>query len=38
MYLADADWAQYSSKLDLWYNYSGEFKQNWQNWINELNN
>lgn len=27
-YLADPDWAQYSSKLDLWYNYNGEYK-NW---------
>ena len=27
MYLADTDWAQYTSKLDLWYNYTGEFKQ-----------
>lgn len=26
MYLADPDWAQDSSKLDLWYNYTGEFK------------
>lgn len=26
MYLADTDWAQYSSKLDLWYNYSGQYK------------
>lgn len=26
MYLADTDWAQYASKLDLWYNYTGEFK------------
>lgn len=26
MYLADTDWAQYASKLDLWYNYSGEYK------------
>ena len=26
MYLADAEWSQYSSKLDLWYNYNGEFK------------
>lgn len=25
MYLADIDWAAYSSKLDLWYNYDGEF-------------
>lgn len=25
-YLADSDWAQYSSKLDLWYNYTGEYK------------
>lgn len=27
-YLADPDWAQYSSKLDLWYNYNGQYK-NW---------
>lgn len=27
-YLADPDWAQYSSKLDLWYNYNGPYK-NW---------
>ena len=27
MYLADSGWAQYSSKLDLWYNYSGDYKQ-----------
>lgn len=26
LYLADTDWAAYSSKLDLWYNYSGEYK------------
>lgn len=26
-YLADTDWAAYSSKLDLWYNYSGEYKE-----------
>ena len=25
-YLADTGWAAYSSKLDLWYNYSGEYK------------
>lgn len=25
-YLADSDWAQYSSKLDLWSNYTGEYK------------
>lgn len=25
-YLADPDWAQYASKLDLWFNYSGEYK------------
>lgn len=25
-YLADSDWASYSSKLDLWYNYNGEYK------------
>ena len=25
-YLADTDWATYSDKLDLWYNYSGEYK------------
>lgn len=25
-YLADADWAQYSAKLDTWYNYNGEYK------------
>lgn len=27
-YLADPDWAQYASKLDLWYNYNGDYK-NW---------
>lgn len=27
-YLADPDWAQYSSILDIWYNYNGEYK-NW---------
>ena len=27
LYLADTDWANYSDKLDLWYNYSGEYKQ-----------
>lgn len=26
MYLADTDWATYSSKLDCWYNYTGEYK------------
>lgn len=26
MYLADSGWASYSSKLDLWYNYTGEYK------------
>lgn len=26
MYLADSSWASYSSKLDLWYNYTGEYK------------
>jgi len=26
MYLADSSWSSYSSKLDLWYNYSGEYK------------
>ena len=26
LYLADTDWAQYSSKLDLWSNYNGEYK------------
>lgn len=26
MYLADSEWSAYSSKLDLWYNYNGEFK------------
>ena len=26
LYLADTDWAAYSSKLDLWYNYSGPYK------------
>ena len=26
MYLADTDWAAYSSKLDLWYNYNGDYK------------
>ena len=25
-YLADSGWAQYSSKIDLWYNYNGEYK------------
>jgi hypothetical protein len=25
-YLSDSNWAQYSSKLDLWYNYNGEYK------------
>lgn len=26
LYLADTSWAQYASKLDLWYNYSGVYK------------
>jgi len=26
-YLADTDWAQYSSKLDIWYNYTGIYKE-----------
>ena len=26
MYLADSSWATYSSKLDLWYNYTGTYK------------
>ena len=26
LYLADTDWAQYSSKLDMWYNYNGDYK------------
>lgn len=26
LYLADSSWAQYSSKLDLWYNYNGIYK------------
>ena len=26
-YLADQDWAQYASLLDLWYNYEGEYKE-----------
>ena len=26
MYLADSEWSQYASKLDLWYNYNGEYK------------
>ena len=26
-YLADTDWAAYSSKLDLWYNYTGTYKE-----------
>lgn len=26
MYLADSSWATYASKLDLWYNYTGEYK------------
>ena len=26
LYLADADWAQYSSKLDIWWNYNGPYK------------
>lgn len=25
-YLADTNWAAYSSKLDLWYNYTGKYK------------
>lgn len=25
-YLSDSSWATYSSKLDLWYNYTGEYK------------
>ncbi|MBR6270160.1 MAG: hypothetical protein IKR30_06300, partial [Bacteroidales bacterium] len=27
LYLADPDWAAYSSKLDLWYNYNGQYKE-----------
>lgn len=27
MYLADSAWAAYSSKLDLWYNYDGDYKE-----------
>lgn len=27
LYLADENWANYASKLDLWYNYNGEYKQ-----------
>lgn len=26
-YLADSAWANYASKLDLWYNYEGEYKE-----------
>ena len=26
-YLANSAWASYSSKLDLWYNYTGEYKE-----------
>ena len=26
-YLADSAWAAYASKLDLWYNYDGEYKE-----------
>lgn len=26
-YLQDADWAEYSDKLDIWYNYHGEYRQ-----------
>lgn len=26
LYLADADWAQYASKLDIWWNYNGPYK------------
>ena len=29
-YLADPDWTQYASKLDIWYNYNGEYKT-WPN-------
>lgn len=28
LYLADSAWSSYSSKLDLWYNYDGEYKNN----------
>ena len=27
MYLTDSDWSAYSSKLDLWWNYDGEYKE-----------
>ena len=26
LYLADSGWSEYSDKLDLWYNYDGEYK------------
>ena len=26
-YLADENWASYASKLDLWYNYNGQYKE-----------
>lgn len=26
-YLQDADWAEYASKLDIWYNYHGEYRE-----------
>lgn len=26
-YLQDSTWAAYSNKLDLWYNYHGEYRQ-----------
>lgn len=26
LYLADSNWSQYSSKLDIWYNYNGDYK------------
>lgn len=26
LYLADTDWAAFSSKVDLWYNYNGEYR------------
>ena len=27
LYLADTNWQAYSSKLDLWYNYNGQYKE-----------
>ena len=26
-YLANSDWTQYAGKLDIWYNYQGEYRQ-----------